>query len=409
MSIELNALRKLWQTTPGPNDHTWASARAILYQEIDGSQVDVVPRVRLARWHDARRRQRLVVLLAAVTALLLAIGVASTFGVGLPSLDFWRAEKAPPGARVVKNFAALDQGAPPGMATGVIPDETRKVARFGDATLWVAPTRQGGFCTDLAGEGGCDRLGTVPLSVNWDTVEANSGPPSAGTSEGPPVVNRVSGYVNARWADGLEIHFEDGEVLTPEVVWVSKPIQAGFFSQSIPALHREPGHLVAAVVALDGSGRLVTSDSLDHSRRTSVLQDALFDHAAQLAVIDTSGGPVSLRTAPTRYEGRCAWVEFQRRRIPVSPCLPRGYERGAGLGLAVHSFGGSLILAGVCGYSAVQLVHSDGYTRTAGCTDGLVFTELDSADAAGSVRAVGPDMLPLPGSTVPVPRLLSSR
>jgi hypothetical protein len=59
------------------------------------------------------------------------------------------------------------------MATDVIPNETRKVATFGKATLWVAPTRQGGFCFDLGGQGGCDRLGTVPLSISW-TVERSA-------------------------------------------------------------------------------------------------------------------------------------------------------------------------------------------------------------------------------------------
>src|SRR5439155_17700368 len=160
-----------------------AVARARLFEEIDADRVG--DRVSLAPWHRVLPRRRLGLVLAGMVVLVLLItGVAFTFG--LPVLDFGQAEKAPPESRVVKNFALLDQGAPRGMATDVIPNETRKVATFGDETLWVAPTSQGGFCTDLGGEGGCDRLGTVPLNVSWAIERPGPSPLSEKSFGGLP-------------------------------------------------------------------------------------------------------------------------------------------------------------------------------------------------------------------------------
>jgi hypothetical protein len=410
MSTELNALRDLWQTTPEPNEQTRAEARARLFEEIAGKS-RCVPGRRPPRPSQLLRfRRRLGLLLAAAVVLfLLVVGVAFTFGVGLPVLDFGQAEKAPTESRVVKNFASLDQGAPPGMATDVIPNETRKVATFGTETLWVAPTRQGGFCTDLGGEGGCDRLGTVPLNVSWAIERSGPSPPSEKSFGGFPVVDQVSGYANARWAEALEIRFEDGDVIKPRVIWISRPIEAGFFVRRIPAVHRKAGHLISAVVALDRDGKVVTSDWLGRDRLAAPPTDAILDQARQVAAIETSAGPAVLRAAPTRYEGRCTWLEFGGKAIAVMPCLPKGYEHQAALALAVRSLGGRLIIAGECGYSAVEFLHQDGGARRVECTDGVVFTKLTPADAAGEVRALDADGRPLPGSIIAVPPLLQPR
>ena len=403
MSAELNALRNFWQTTPEPNEQTRADARARLFAEIDANAKGFPRREQIRPWRGMLPRRRLGLLFAGmVVVLLLIVGVAFTFGV--PVLDFGQAEKAPPESRVVKNFAVLDQGAPPGMAMDVIPNETRKVATFGNETLWVAPTRQGGFCTDLGGGGGCDRLGTVPLDVGWAIERSGPDPHSEKSFGGLLVVDQVSGDVNARWADALEIRFEDGDVIKPHVIWVSKPIEAGFFVQPIPAAHRQAGHLISAVVALDRDGKLVASESLDRNRSTAPPADAILDQAKQVAAIETSAGPAVLRAAPTRYEGRCVWLEFGSEAIPVVPCLPKGYEHQVALVFAVHSLGGRLILAGECGYGGIEFLHQDGDARRVQCTDGLVFTELNPSDAAGEMRALNADGRPLPGSTSPVPQ-----
>jgi hypothetical protein len=109
MSTELSALRNLWQTTPGPNDQTHAHARARLLVEIDGETRRVLGRVPMARWHGVLPRRLGLVLMAVIVLFLLVVGVAFTFGLGLPVLEFGQAEKAPPESRIVKNFAVLDQ------------------------------------------------------------------------------------------------------------------------------------------------------------------------------------------------------------------------------------------------------------------------------------------------------------
>ena len=410
MSTDLHTLRAAWLALPEPDESARASARARLFEEIDGARSRSLGNAPAGTRYGLSARPRLrLVMVAVIVFLLLLIGGAFTFGLGLPVLDFGHAEKAPPDSRVVKNFAVLDQGAPPGMATDVIPNETRKVATFGKEALWVAPTRQGGFCTDRGGGGGCDRLGTVPLNVGWAVERSAPSPESDRIFGGLPVVDAVEGYVNARWADALEIRFEDGDVIRPRIVWVSKPIDVGFFDQKIPLPHRQPDHLISAVVALDRDGNLVASDSLGRYRNEAPPPDAILDQAKEAAVIETGDGPAVLRTAPTRYEGRCTWLEFRTEEIPVVPCLPKGYEHQAALALAVHALGGRFILAGECGYGAIEFLHRDGGARRVECMDGLVFTELNSADAAGEVLALNTDGRPLPGSTVPVWRLRPRR
>ena len=117
-----------------------------------------------------RRAPRLRLVLAALALVVAFVLVAPALGIDLPVLDFWTAEKAPP--RVVEDFRSLTEGAPAGMDPEALSGEARKVTTAmlsdGPHTLWVAPARAGGFCLLWTNaSGGCDRLGTVPLSVTW--------------------------------------------------------------------------------------------------------------------------------------------------------------------------------------------------------------------------------------------------
>jgi hypothetical protein len=401
MAPELDALRNLWQITPEPSEQARADARAELFEAISGGNGSVAVPARLAPRRMLRRRRLGLVLAFALIVLLLVVGVAVAFGLRI--VLFGQTEKAAPDSREFKIFADMDVGAPPGMASLVVPNETRKVATFGDKALWVAPTREGGFCAILfPGGGGCDRLGTMPLNVNLAGADPRSFPRSF-SSGSPIVVGEISGDVNARWAEALEIRFQDGDVIKPQLVWVSQPIDAGFFVQPIPAEHRQPGHLIAAIVALDRDGNLVASQSLPGYRSAAPPADALLAQARQVAAIETSTGPVLLRTAPTRYGGRCTWLEFEGKATQVVPCLPKGYQHQQALTFAVHSLGGHSILAGECGYSALELVHRDGSVRRIECADGAVFADLTAADAAGQLRILDRHGRPLPKSTSPVP------
>src|SRR5205823_6171550 len=68
---------------------------------------------------------------------------------------FASGEPAP--APIERSFAGLDTDAPPGLATGVVASQTRKIVLPGNAALWIAPTSRGGFCLFVEGGGGqCD-------------------------------------------------------------------------------------------------------------------------------------------------------------------------------------------------------------------------------------------------------------
>jgi hypothetical protein len=403
MSTELHALREAWLALPEPEEHVEASARARLFEEIEQERSNGrAARFSLPRLVRRGHRSRLQLLLSAALVLfLLLVGAAFTFGLGLPVLDFGQAEKAPPDSRVVKNFSVLDQGAPAGMATDVIPNETRKVGTFGEQSLWVAPTRQGGFCTDWGGGGGCDRLGTVPLSVSWAIERSGPMPGADKTFGGLPVVDQINGYVNARWADALEVRFEDGEVLKTPLLWVSKPIDVGFYVQTIPLRHRQPDHLISAVVALDREGNLVSSDSLGRDRAQAPPADAILDQAQETARIETRAGAAVLQTAPTRYEGRCAWLELAGETHSF-PCAFKGYGyQGFGWGF-VRSHDDILIFGTAApNYATIRLRYADGdQTEFRPTKEGFLVYELPLAHLRSGSQLTEVTALNASGETI---------
>ncbi|SRR6266498_242824 len=210
-ATELDALGDLWQSAPEADEEARIAARARLFAEIGAASGRALPT--LTPSHRRLHRGRLGLVLAVMVILVLLLAsVAVAFGLHL--IVFEEAEKAPSGSPIFENFAEFPVGAPPGMDPGVLPSETRRVATFGDVALWVAPTREGGFCwVFVENVGSCDRLGTMPLGVTW-SGSATGPPPARSFAAG--VVTQLSGYVNARWADALEIRFEDGDVIKPE-------------------------------------------------------------------------------------------------------------------------------------------------------------------------------------------------
>ena len=334
-----------------------------------------------------RSRSRRLALLVLVILLALLVG-GPALALRLGVIDFSSAEHAPP--RVVRDFSTLSSGAPPGMDPGVVAKGTRQV-RIGGHVLWIAPTRSGGLCYGWdRGGGGCDKLGTVPLSVSW----------LGRSSPSEHDFYAVEGFAHARWVDTVEVRLDDGTRVHPEVTWISKPIDAGFFRYIAPA-----GHDVVSVVGLR-DGEAVTGE--EGGKRPGPHRYARLDERRQIAALDTAVGPARLWSAPTKTDGRCVWLEFQGRERGVVPCLPAGYEHQVGYALGVYELGGVDVLAGECGYRAVELAHPDGRVRTVDCEDGVAFARLESADMAGTLRAVGADGKPLPSSAVAAQQLVTT-
>lgn len=193
-----------------------------------------------------RRRRALVVVLAAavlLAAVLAATPAARALVRGV--LPFWNQPRAPQAVRVV--FSELNLGSPPGMNPHAVSGETREVGRFdfggSTRTLWVAPAGNGGFCSLWLpeGGGGCSTSGQ-PLSTG---ALLRGGVPEwiNGDATGP-----VASVV---------IRFRDGSSVRPRLIWVSAPIDAGFFAYDVPA-----GRYVTSVEAYDRRGALVRRQTL---------------------------------------------------------------------------------------------------------------------------------------------------
>jgi hypothetical protein len=357
-------------------------ALGVLEAQIRDRVIDLPP-LALDRKRGWPRR-RLIVVACVIAALLGGSALAVQFGV----IDF----SAAPGAshRVVEEFSSLSVGAPAGMDPQVLAGQTRLVGTVLSHQLWVAPTELGGLCYLWSDSGGgCDAVGGSPLSVTWSGAASTAVRPAQSFAV-------VGGFAHSRWVDEVQITLGDGSTVEPETLWVSSPISAGFFYYQAPA-----GETIAKVGALQG-GTVVAADEYGSGEPQGPHPFADLSNKAEVATIQTDTGSAILWTAPTKTNERCTWLQFQQQEIPVAPCLPQGYIHQAAMTFGVHTLGGHQILAGECGYSAIEFIHTDDTTRTVPCDDGLVFVDLQSADAAGSLRALDAQGHPLPGSTTSV-------
>ncbi|MGB2876194.1 MAG: hypothetical protein WBB76_12065 [Gaiellaceae bacterium] len=208
----------------------------------------------------ATRRYRLRLGVGALAAFVAVLAAMPAFGLRGQIVQFLTgAEPAP--APVVKDFSEIDVGAPPGMATGVIAGEARDVMEVllstgKTAVVWVAPTHAGGFCVFVSasgrrstGGGGCDRDRSLRFAPGLEIPGPVS---SEGKILAPPVI--FDGDTLIHGAATVEIRFEDGESAKAPVVWVSPPIDAGFFVYEVPKTHWSAGHRPVVLVLEDADG-----------------------------------------------------------------------------------------------------------------------------------------------------------
>jgi hypothetical protein len=194
-----------------------------------------------------KTRPRPIVWVLVGAALLAAVVVATpAWGLVRGVLPFWDQPTAPQSIQL--QFFSLNAGAPRGMSPRAVAGETREVGRFSfggsTRTLWVAPARNGGFCSLWlpAGGGGCSTSGH-PLSTG------------ALLRLGVPAW--VTGDVIASAVGDVVLRFSDGSTVHPRIVWVSAPIDAGFFAYDVAAGRQTSRVHVTAVDAYDRQGRLV--------------------------------------------------------------------------------------------------------------------------------------------------------
>lgn len=241
-----------------------------------------------ADWNDVLRRRQprrdrrlriLVAGVAVVAGLIAALLATPALGLVRDIIPFWGATKAP--QPVVIEFASMNTGAPAGMSPQAVADETREIGQFAFAgrshTLWIAPSKDGGFCFEwIGGWGGCDTERSSGLVWNGDLVlpEGVPQPSTAGRTVAQiaaeaaklhrqAVPRWISGYVNSARVHDVKVTFTDGTTIEPPITWVSAPINAGFFAYDIPPQEQAKDDHLINVQALDSSGHVVAEQPLN--------------------------------------------------------------------------------------------------------------------------------------------------
>ena len=245
----------------------------LLFERIDelvedcngavGNWEDVLRRARVRIGPAVLRRRlrlpnrRVLVLVASITLLLVILFATPAFGIlsdWVGRRDFlFRGKTAPLETKVY--FADLSLGQPSWADPRALASQTRKVGVFRssgqDHTLYVAPTRKGGFCTLFTGVGGgC----WSPRPTAWEYPDAKGAiNPYLLNISFDDVGGDVSGVIFAKDAASLTINYVDGTSEQIPFVFVSKPIDAGFFLHGFAL----DSYAVVTVNLRDSGGRLL--------------------------------------------------------------------------------------------------------------------------------------------------------
>ena len=184
--------------------------------------------------------------------------------------------------------------------------------------------------------------------------------------------------------------FADGEIERPTLTWVSEPIHQGFFVYRIPNVHRRPGHEIEAVVGLDADGRVVVDATPPGAEELrEVPPDAVVAERNERARVSTRLGEAVIWEAPTRYEGRCAWLELPGHVVPVVPCMAQGYRYGSFAVRFVPTADNVLIVGWVeKRYARVEVQFADGSKLGLEPRSGFILGELPTANLVRGREAV---------------------
>jgi hypothetical protein len=308
----------------------------------DGNWTDVIRRAK-----RARRRQGIygAVLLTA----LVVVGVASAYALGHPIVDFNTAEKG--STKVVNDFGELEVSAPENMTPGLLPDQARKIpGLYLDGkpyAFYVAPTKSGGFCSTI---GGC--VGVNDRPEMKDRI--------LGGLEASKSSERLHGVFIEKNADRLVLSYADGTSDDVPFVWVTEPIEAGFFVLDIPEAHQTSANRPTGLTLYDSRGETLANAPLRDPRammetimrgfvnrrlpgypHLSVPTEAIWSERKQLFELRADDGArIGLWVAPKRGGGTCVWG------TNWSQCNDQNQiEDGSALGFGLGDGGSSHIIA----------------------------------------------------------------
>jgi hypothetical protein len=208
------------------------------------------------------RKRTALLAFGALLALAAALLATPAFGLRERVSHLFASDKEQHPPALIQRLFRNMYDARPDEATGVIPGKARVAIRsaipgFGHKTLWVAPTRAGGFCWSLR----CNRTRRSRFQATLEIT----GPTSTNSSPRAGSADQHVFFVGATIipaAHSVEMQFEDGDVEPIPLVWVSKPIDAGFFQYLLPRSHWKPGERPVALVVKDAAGRELARDTM---------------------------------------------------------------------------------------------------------------------------------------------------
>jgi hypothetical protein len=216
-------------------------------------------------WADVRRRARRMQLRRA--GLVLAAGLVAVV-VAAPALGLHRAvvdwlDTEPAAGPVQIEFLQVGVMAPPSFDMDVVPNSARRVTTVelsdGPTTLTVAPTKRGGVCYRWSGRGGpsCFER-TVPFAAEEGKV-TRIGAGFDGEDMTIPAI--VSGWLLDADVERLVLEYEDGGSSEVPLVWVSEPIDAGFFMFEVPDENQVRARRATGIVGYDDENTIAARET----------------------------------------------------------------------------------------------------------------------------------------------------
>lgn len=209
----------------------------------------------LASMRPTRRRRVAIALVAGIAVLV----AGPTLAVQRGLVDFSSGEPAP--ERIQLDFEFLREhsreareisGSPEITPVGQAREVMRVTIDGESRPLWVVATAEGGFCMRM------HFMSTCRIPDDDDAVFGGGGLSNSG-GEGWSL---LAGYVLDQRVQELVLVYQDGTRAVLPYVWVSPPIDAGFYAYGVPEAHREEGRLTAVVMGLDEEGNAVLKQCL---------------------------------------------------------------------------------------------------------------------------------------------------
>jgi hypothetical protein len=384
-------------------------------------------------WADVRRRARRMQLrkagLVLAAGLVAVVVAAPALGLHRTVVDWFDAEQAAEPVQI--EFLQLGVMAPPNFDMDVVPNSARRVTTVrlstGPTTLVVAPTTGGSVCYRWSGRSGphClermdeytvgDGREVARIGGGYDGLEANS--PDAVNGElakhmvTPEVVH---GWLLEDDVERLVLEYEDGGSTEVPFVWVSEPIDAGFFMFEVPKENRTRARRATGLVGYDGEDEVVarerfrffTSEMLGFGRHRAMrLPDGEVVHLHPSALAERARKIIDKPSADGKRR-LTAWIVPRKDGFPCyvyysgTWCPPTAFEPiplGAGMG-----GGNRVVISGVVSddVARYRLSYQDGAVEQVEPVEQVILHEIPPSHYPRGKRLERVDALAADGKLI---------